>query len=342
MTCTRHTVTPHPHPARRQVLSVALALGASAAVLWGGAPQAAHAADAWPTRPVRIVVGFPGGSSPDLTARTLADSLSAKLGQPVVVENKPGASGNIATDLVAKSTDGHTVGLVINGNLTTAKQLNPKLPYDPAKDLAPISLLTTAPLVLVAQNSLPTGAAFFDAAKAAGAKWNYGSVGKGSMAHLGMEWLQSLVPGMKAVHVPYASTPAIVTAMLAGDVQMGLIAPAVALPQARAGKVKTIGITSSGRSAVVPELAPLSDAGVKGLNLEVWNALVAPASMPAAHATKLQQAVQQVLREPEIRQRLYAQGWQVVGTSPDGLSQRVRQETALFTQIIQKQGLATD
>ena len=134
---------------------------------------------AWPTKPVRILVGFPGGSTPDMAARTLAEPLSKILGQPVIIENKPGASGNIAADQVAKATDDHTLGVVINGNLTSAKLLNPKLPYDPAKDFTLISLLTTAPLVLVAPTNLPSGSAFFNEARNGADKWNYGSVGNG-------------------------------------------------------------------------------------------------------------------------------------------------------------------
>lgn len=146
---------------------------------------------AWPTRPVRLLVGFPGGSTPDIVARSLAEPLSKVLGQPVIVDNKAGASGNIAADQVAKATDDHTLGIVVNGNLTSAKMLYPKLPYDPAKDFSLISLLATAPLILVAPAKAPEGAAFFAAAVQHGDAWNYGSVGNGSVGHLGMELLKS-------------------------------------------------------------------------------------------------------------------------------------------------------
>ena len=146
----------------------------AAAMFSAACAQSAMAADpaAWPTRPVRILVGFPGGSTPDMAARTLAEPLSRALGQPVVIENKPGASGNIAADQVAKATDDHTLGVVINGNLTSAKLLYPQLPYDPAKDFAPISLLATAPLVRVAPANEPSGADFFTAQRHGVAKWN--------------------------------------------------------------------------------------------------------------------------------------------------------------------------
>jgi tripartite-type tricarboxylate transporter receptor subunit TctC len=281
-------------------------------------------------------VGFPGGSSPDLTARTLAEPLSKALGQPVVVDNKPGASGNIAAELVARSTDDHTLGIVINGNLTSAKLLYPKLPYNPTTDFAPISLLTTAPLVLVAPIALPGGAEFFTAARAAGDRWNYGSVGNGSVAHLGMELLKLRAPGspaLQAVHVPFAGTPQVVTAMLGGDIQMALMAPGVALPHIRSGKLRAIGITS-GRSTLAPDIAPLADAGVQNLNLEVWNALVGPARLSRVAQQRLALEIPATLRNADIRQKLFNQGWNAVGSSPEGLRSRLTDESALLGNII--------
>ncbi|MFN9102671.1 MAG: Bug family tripartite tricarboxylate transporter substrate binding protein, partial [Betaproteobacteria bacterium] len=162
------------NPIRRRLLALA---ATAALALTAAAP--AHAQAPWPSQPVKILVGFPGGSTPDISARALADALAKAWGQPVVVENRPGAGGNLAADAVAKATDGHTLGVVINGNLTTAKQLNPRLPYDPAKDFAVVSLLATAPLVLVTPAEQPQGAAWLAAARAAGDKWSYGSVGIG-------------------------------------------------------------------------------------------------------------------------------------------------------------------
>ena len=298
----------------------------------------------WPTRPVRLVVGFPGGSSPDLTARTLADALSKVLNQPVVVDNKPGASGNIAADQVAKAVDDHTLGIVINGNLTSAKLLYPKLPYDPAKDFAPISLLTRAPMVLVAPAGQPQGAAFFAAARLGGKSWNYGSVGNGSVAHLGMELIKSRVPGLLPEHIPFSGNPQVVTALLGGQIQMALMAPSVAMPQVRAGKLVAIGLTS-GRSALVPEVTPLFDsgeAGLKNVDLEVWNALVGPANLSKAAQARLAAEVPRILREPDVRQRLFSQGWQAVGTSPEGLSSRLQQETTLLGNIINTRGIRLD
>nr|WP_238541133.1 tripartite tricarboxylate transporter substrate-binding protein [Polaromonas sp. CF318] len=298
----------------------------------------AAAPAAWPSKPVRILVGFPGGSTPDMAARTLAEPLSRALGQPVVIENKPGASGNIAADQVAKATDDHTLGVVINGNLTSAKLLYPKLPYDPVKDFTLISLLATAPLVLVAPANEPGGADFFTAARQGGAQWNYGSVGNGSVAHLGMELLKSRVPGLTPVHVPFAGNPQVVTAMLGGQIQMALIPPGVAMPHVRAGKLKAIGL-AGGRSSLVPEVPPLADAGVSKVNLEVWTALIGPANLSKAAQARLAQEVPRIIRDADTRQKLFNQGWQAVGTSPDGLKSRVKDEAAILGGIIQSRGI---
>jgi tripartite-type tricarboxylate transporter receptor subunit TctC len=311
----------------------------SAVVLAACAQSAATAAPAaWPTRPVRILVGFPGGSTPDMAARTLAEPLSRALGQPVIIDNKPGASGNIAADQVAKATDDHTLGVVINGNLTSAKLLYPKLPYDPAKDFTPISLLATAPLLLVAPAGEPGGADFFTAARQGGSRWNYGSVGNGSVAHLGMELLKSRVPGLTPVHVPFAGNPQVVTAMLGGQIQMALIPPGVAMPHVRAGKLKAIGL-AGGRSSLVPEVPPLADAGVANVNLEVWTALIGPAGLSKAAQARLAQEVPRIIRDADTRQKLFNQGWQAVGTSPDGLKSRVKEEAAILGGIIQSRGI---
>jgi tripartite-type tricarboxylate transporter receptor subunit TctC len=295
----------------------------------------------WPTKPVKILVGFPAGSTPDVTARTLAEPLAKVLGQPVIVENRAGASGNIAAEAIAKAADDHTLGVVINGNLTSAKMLNPKLPFDPAKDFSLISLLTTAPLILVSTPDQPAGKEFFAAAKAGGDKWNYGSVGVGSVGHLGMELLKNKLPGVEAAHVPFQGNPQVVTAMIGGQIQAALLPPGLAMPQVRAGKLRAIGVTGS-RSLLVPELEPLSGFGVSGLNLEVWNALVGPASLSPAAKRVLSIAVVDIMRQPETRQRLFTAGWQAVGTSPDGLKLRVDEEAKAMAGIISTRGIKLD
>lgn len=329
---------------RRQFFKFAILLIASCAVSTGATAQSNQKSTAaWPTKPVRIVVGFPGGSSPDLTARAFAEPLSKALGQPVIVENKVGAAGNIAADFVAKATDDHTIGLMINGNMTIARLLNPKLPYDPLKDLTPVSLIGVSPLVLVAPANA-TGASPKDvlaAARAAGNTWNYGTPGVGTVGHLGMELLKSKA-GIAPVHVPYPGYPQVATAMMAGDLQLTLLPPALAMTQIRAGKLRAIGITASVRSALVPDLPSLSEAGVKDFNLEIWNAVAAPNSMPKPIVARLSALISEIARTPEMRQKLFQQGWSVVGTSAEGLANRVKADTALLGGIITSQHISLD
>jgi tripartite-type tricarboxylate transporter receptor subunit TctC len=326
---------------RRTLLAAALGGGLSLAQAQNTRAAARAASPVWPTQAVKILVGFPPGSTPDIAARILAESLSKALGQPVLVENRAGASGNIAADLVAKARDDHTLAVVINGNLTSAKLLNPKLPFDPARDFSLLSLLATAPLVLVTQASQPAGAEFFSAARDSGKKWNYGSVGIGSVGHLGMEYLKGKAGRFEAVHVPYNGNPAVVTALLAGEVQMALMPPGIALPQIRAGKLRAIGLTG-GRSTLAPEIAPLSAIGLQMQDLEVWTALVGPATLSATAQERLAREVPGLVRGPEARQRLFNAGWQAQGTAPEALRLRVKSETNLLGGIIAMQGIKVE
>jgi tripartite-type tricarboxylate transporter receptor subunit TctC len=316
------------------------ALATLAALCVAGPALAQNTAN-WPSKPLRIIVGFPAGSSPDLTARALAEPLEKALGQPVVVDNRPGAGGNIGADAVAKATDGHTIGLMINGNMTIARLLNPAVRYDPLKDLAPVSLVGVAPLVLVAPAGAPgaDARAFLDAARSAGDKWSYGSPGVGTVGHIGMELLKSRA-GIAPVHVPYPGYPQVFNAMVGGDLQLSMLPPALANTQIKAGKLRGIGVTSSGRSTLAPDLPSLSEAGVKNFNLEIWNAVAAPASMPAAHIEKLAAAVSAIVRAPEMRQRLFQQGWQAVGSSPQGLANRIQADTQVLGGIIRSQKIS--
>lgn len=321
-------------PRRRWLAAAATTLAALAvAPAWAQAGKATH----WPTRPLRVLVGFPAGSSPDLMARTIAEPLSQALGQPVMVENRPGAGGNIGADMVARATDNHTIGLMINGNMTIAKILNPATPYDPLKDLAPVSLLAVAPLVLAAPAGAPgaTAADFLAEARRAGDRWNYGTPGIGTVAHLGMELIKSLT-GLAPVHVPYPGNPQVITGMIGGETQMALLPPGLAMAQVNGGKLRAIGVTSAGRSSVVPEVPSLSEAGVKGLQLEIWNAVAAPNSLPKAHVNRLSALLADIVRRPEVRQKILAQGWQVAGTSPEGLANRVKTDTAAMAEVIRK------
>jgi len=329
--------------ARRRLVLLALAAATGTAFAQKTTNAPAATAANWPTKPVRILVGFPGGSTPDLVARTIADPLSKALGQPVIVENKPGAGGNIAADMVAKATDNHTIGVLINGNMTIAKLLNPATPFDPQKDLAPISLIGTAPLLLTAPVNAPGKDAqeFFLAARNAGQKWSYGTPGVGTVGHIGMELLKTKT-NIDPVHVPYPGNPQVINAMIGGQIQLSLLPPGLAAAQIRAGKLKAIGVTSSGRSALVPEYPSLDEQGVRGFQLEIWTAAAGPRSLPKPIVDKLSKLIAEIARTPEVRQKLFQQGWQVAGTSAEGLAIRVKQETALLGGVIAMRGIKAE
>ena len=334
------------HPLRRTVLALALAAVSSAGLAQTASKSkpAAKPPAAWPTKPVRILVGFPGGSTPDLVARTIAEPLSRALGQPVIVENRPGAGGNIAADIVAKATDNHTIGVMINGNMTIAKLLNPATPFDPLKDLAPISLIGTAPLLLTAPANAPGNNAqeFFLAARNAGNKWSYGTPGVGTVGHIGMELLKTKT-NIDPVHVPYPGNPQVITAMISGQIQLSLLPPGLAAPHIRAGKLKAIGVTSTNRSPLVPEFPSLDEGGVtRGFQLEIWTAAAAPQSMPKPIVAKLSALISGIARTPEVRQKLFQQGWQVAGTSSEGLANRIKTDTALLGGVIAMRGIKAE
>lgn len=308
---------------------------------------AADAANGWPSKPLKIVVGFPPGSSPDLTARTFSEPLSKALGQPVVVENKVGAGGNIGADAVAKAHDDHTIGLMINGNMTIAKLINPAVPYDPQKDLAPLTLVGISPLVLTAplqQPGVPNTSdarEFLAAARAAGDKWSYGTPGVGTVGHIGTELLKAR-SGINPVHVPYPGYPQVATAMLGGQLQMALLPPALAQAQVKAGKLRAIGVTSAGRSALAPDIPSLKEAGIQGFELEIWNAFAAPATMPKAIQARLATTLSEIARTPDVRAKLFQQGWQAVGSAPEGLANRIKADTAAMGKIIAQRGIKAE
>jgi tripartite-type tricarboxylate transporter receptor subunit TctC len=323
---------------RRSVLALGMAATGSAWAQTNARPPT------WPSKPVRILVGFPGGSTPDLVARTIAEPMSRALGQPVIVDNRPGAGGNIAADMIVKSTDEHTIGVMINGNMTIAKLLNPATPFDPLKDLAPLSLIGTAPLLLTAAASTPgrTAQEFFAAARQAGDKWSYGTPGVGTVAHIGMELLKTK-SGINPVHVPYPGNPQVINAMIAGQIHLALLPPGLAAAQIRAGKLKAIGVTSTGRSSLAPEFPSLDESGVtRGFQLEIWNAAAAPASMPKPIVARLSALIADISRSPEVRAKLFQQGWQVAGTSAEGLANRIKADTALLGEVIRTRGIKAE
>ena len=332
---------------RRASLLIALAAVSPWALAQSAGKATAPAPLAWPTKPLKIIVGFPAGTSPDLTARTFSEPLSKALGQPVIVDNKVGAGGNIGADAVAKARDDHTIGLMINGNMTIAKLLNPAVPYDPIKDLAPLSLIGTSPLILTAPVNQPGVAAngtardFFVAARNGGDKWSYGTPGVGTVGHIGTELLKAR-SDINPVHVPYPGYPQVANAMLGGQLQMALLPPALAQAQVRAGKLRAIGVTSSGRSPLAPDVPSLAEAGISNFNLEIWNAFAAPSTMPKPIQAKLAALLSEIARSEDVRSKLFQQGWQTVGSSPEGLANRIKADTNLLGGVIAMRGIKAE
>lgn len=303
----------------------------------------AQAADAWPVKPIRIIVGFAAGSSPDVQARLLAEPLARALGQSVVVDNRPGAGSNIGADAVAKADDGHTIGVIGNGPLTSSKFLYAKLPYDPATDFAPIALIGTAPLVWVTAKPVAerSVASFISQLKAEGDRQAYGSVGAGSGGHLGMELLKQEL-GIAPIHVPFNGGPAILNAIIGGQVQMTLLPASTVSALVQAGKLEALAVTSAKRTPLAPNLPSMEEIGAKGVNIEVWNAVMAPARMPQAHRERLSQELEKILSSREIRQKLFLQGWQVDDPSAQALATRMQQDTRIYRDIIARNKIKVD
>ncbi|MDQ6881388.1 MAG: tripartite tricarboxylate transporter substrate binding protein [Pseudomonadota bacterium] len=312
------------------------------ALTWGASCAQAQpkSAAAWPTRPIRLLIGFPPGSVQDLSARTISEALARSLGQPVVVENKTGASGTIAADQVAKATDLHTFGVMNNSQLTIARLLNPSVAYDPDKDLAPIALIGTTPLMLVVSSAAAGNSPreWLDWLRDLGSRANYGSPGTGTPGHLGMELVKAR-GGIAAVHVPYPGNPQIITAMLGGQLQAALLPPGLVMQQLAAGKIRAIGITSQQRSALAPDQPTLQEIGVPGAEVELWTALAGPASLPPSAREKLGAAVIALLKTDDIRQRLFTVGWQATPSNAVGLQNRMRADTKTFSAIIRSQNI---
>lgn len=312
----------------------------AAATTFGTAslPTRGRAEPEWPNKPLRFVVGFSAGSTPDLIARTIGDPLSQLLGQPVVVENKPGASGNIAADIVAKARDDHTVGVMINLNLTVARILNPTVTYDPRTDLAPICLVGTTPFLLAISQKWMEQKAGIDQLRAPGSKLNYGSVGIGSMAHLGMELLCARL-GIKPTHIPYPGNPQVLQALSANEIDLAFVPAGIAMQQVNGGKIGALAVASAKPSDLAPGVPTLSTLGVKDVEIEGWVAVAVAAAMAEAHRKKLETQVLKVLGLPEVRKQLTQQGWDVAAMPSDALARRLETETGMLSQIITAQNI---
>ncbi|WP_082549012.1 tripartite tricarboxylate transporter substrate binding protein [Rhizobacter sp. Root404] len=291
-------------------------------------------ASTWPSSPLRILVGYPPGSSPDGVARLLAPSLSRELGHPVLIENKAGANGTIAMSTLARSDDEHLISIAPQAPLTVARLLNPKLPYDPAADLRPIALIGTTPFVLVAGASAGGDSPLSVLAKGrlAGNGWSYGSSGNGSAAHLGMELLKQRV-GWQAHHVPYQGNPPLVTALLSGEVQVALLPPSSFMQHVIAGRLRAVAVMGS-QSTLAPGVASIAEMGVRSLEVEGLVAMVAHRRMPAVALKRLEEVTTVLVRNPDIRQQMFGIGFRVVGTGSESLRQRIAQEAQQYSNII--------
>lgn len=329
-------------PASFARLLRASALGLAALTL--AAPAWAQA-DAWPSRPLTMVVPFPPGSSPDTLARMVAEPLAEKLGQPVVVENKPGAGGNIGTRQVAKAKpDGYTLLLTINGPIVTAPALyKTTLGYDPDTELQVISMVGTSPNVLVVPADAPADNVqqFVERAKAKPGELNYGSVGPGSSSHLAMAMLEQAA-GISLLQIPYTGFPQIITSIVAGDVHAGFMVPGVAMPQVQAGKVKVLGITSLEESDVLPGLPTVASQGYPQFESISWDALFVPAGTPDAIVEKLNRSVLEVLAMPTVKKQMATLYFTPAPTTPAEAQQMIAREKTKLTALIEKLGITLD
>lgn len=305
---------------------------------------ASAAAQPFPSRAVRLIVPTPPGSTPDTVARALATQLQAALGQPAVVENRTGAGGNIAAEAVAKSAaDGYTLFVGINGPVATNKYLYPNLGYDAEKDFAPISLLASAPqmLVVVPQLGLRDFQAFIDYARKNPGRISYGSVGSGSASHLTMELLKSEAKFF-AVHIPYRGFPPAVTDMVAGNIHaMFAIVPGV-LPHVRAGKMTALAVTARTRSRLAPDVPSVAELGYPQLESLAWIGLLAPAATSKEIVDRLGAETVRGMRAPQVRDLLGKQGFDVVADSPEEFRRWIQAESAKWARVIRASGATAE
>jgi tripartite-type tricarboxylate transporter receptor subunit TctC len=293
---------------------------------------------------VRVIVSFPPGSTPDIVGRTLAARLQEAMGQPFVVENRAGAGGNIGADAVAKSApDGYTLLVSTNGVFAINKALYKSMPFDPDKDLAPISLLATAPQMLVVHPSLALKdfKGFIEHARRNPDKLSYGSVGAGSASHLTMELLKSEAK-VSMVHVPYKGFPPAVTDMLGGNIHtMFAIIPGV-LPHVKAGKMNGLAVTALKRSELAPEVPSVAELGLPQLESLAWIGLAAPAGLPQEILAKLNQETVRGLRAAESRELLGKQGFDVVAGTPQEFARWIRAESEKWSKVVRASGATAD
>jgi tripartite-type tricarboxylate transporter receptor subunit TctC len=313
---------------------------AAAVLAFALAPLAS--AQAWPERPIRFLMSAPAGSSIDVLGRTIADKLKDRLGQPVVVENKPAAGGTVATGEVAHSApDGYTMVLAFNGPLSFAPLLQ-KLPYDVQKDLAPVIITSSQPNVLAINASLPVRSVneLVAYAKANPGKLNYASVGNGSSSHLNMELFKS-VAGFEAVHVPFNGSPPAVTATIQNETQMLFAVMQPLQAQIQAGKLRALAVTTAQRFPLLPDLPPIAET-YPGFEALAWNGVLVAANTPKPIITRLNTEINAVLQEADVVQKMHGFGFDLIGGTPEQFGALISGEAAKWAPVIKKVGLKVD
>ena len=316
----------------------------AAFVLFMAQPLLVSAQEKYPNRPVKIVLGFPPGQATDTVARAIAQKLGETTGQVFIVENRPGAAGIIGTDLVAKSTaDGYTLVMGSSGVMAVNPGLYSKLPYDPVKDFAPITVAVTVPLFLVANPDFPpnTVKELVAYAKANPGKVNYASGGSGVTNHLAMELFKS-VAGIDMVHVPYKGGPPALTDLIAGQVNVMFETGPGALPHVKSGKLKAIAVGGSKRSAAMPNLSTVAESGYPGFEAVAWIGISAPTGTPKEIITKLNSEIVKIVHLPDIKERFLGLGAESVGNTPEEFAIYLKAEITKWGKVVKDSGAKVD
>jgi len=298
--------------------------------------------DAWPSKPMRMILPFPPGGGTDILGRLIADRLSASLGQPVVTENRGGAGGNVGAEAAAKSApDGYTLVLVAP-SLAISPTLYSRLNYDPVKDLAPISLVATVPNVMVTQPSMPGELKEFIATvKAKPGALNFGSGGAGTSNHLAGE-LFNLVAGTKLVHIPYKGVNLAMQDVLSGNVHLVFIGIPAAAPHIKAGKLRALALVAPQRSSALPDVPTVAEAGLPDFEVTTWYGVLAPAGTPRNIINRLNGELVKIMHAPELREKLAATGTEPLTSTPEEFSAYIRKEIAKWGDVIRKAGVKAD
>ena len=299
---------------------------------------------AWPSKPVKLIVPYGAGSSPDVLARIIGDKLAPRLGQPVVVENRPGAGGNNGTGAVAKgAADGYTFVVSTNGPLVYNTVLYKKLPYDPFNELRPVVLAGGQANVCAvrADAGINTLKDLVAAMKKHPGTFNFSSTGVGSLSHLGVELLK-VKTDTYAVHIPYASSPLAVLAILQGDVQFACVPAVAVLPHVKSGKLRTLAVSTAQRSPLTPDIPTMKEAGLPEIESIAWMAVMAPAGTPTEVVQRLNREINAVLAMPEVREKMHAQYMEPIGGTPEALQSFMLQEQRVMTPVIKRTGISID